>query len=191
MSDHFIHTTEHFQLRAVHEPHVTVTIFETQVGLGQESEVLVRAVVPTPLLRIEGSAVTAYNSELAGVLNVAASHLDVSQVVIGGVRILAHSVHELALTQGWWQNDLQRVEDDLAKIALITTELSEMVEALRTPRVRSTKIPEFSLVEEEAADALIRLLDLCERRGWRIAEAAAAKHMYNKDRSFRHGGKAA
>lgn len=176
MNMHHIHTTQNLQLRAVREPTITVVILEAGTG--------------EPVLRIEGKD-DSYNTEMAGMLNVAASHLDVSQVVIGGVRILAHSVHELALTQGWWQNDLQRVEDDLAKIALITTELSEMVEALRTPRVRSTKIPEFSLVEEEAADALIRLLDLCERRGWRIAEAAAAKHMYNKDRAFRHGGKAA
>lgn len=47
--------------------------------------------------------------------------------------------------------------------------------------------PEGELVE--LADAVIRVMDYCESRGWDLGAAITLKHEYNKTRPFRHGGK--
>lgn len=43
--------------------------------------------------------------------------------------------------------------------------------------------------EEEAADILIRLMDLCEARGIDLARVTLAKMHYNESRPYKHGGK--
>jgi hypothetical protein len=75
------------------------------------------------------------------------------------------------------------------EIALAHTELSELLEGVREGNPPSSKIPEFTKAEAEAADAVIRLMDTCHARGWRLAEAIIAKHEYNLTRSFKHGKK--
>jgi hypothetical protein len=68
-------------------------------------------------------------------------------------------------------------------------ELSELLEGLRYGDPKSDKIPGFTSAEEEAADVLIRLLDMAHARGWRVGEAMAAKHGYNASRPHKHGTK--
>lgn len=75
------------------------------------------------------------------------------------------------------------------KIALIHSEVSEALEAERLGNPPSSKIPEFSGMEEELADAIIRIMNIGERHGFRIAEAMIAKQRYNAARPFKHGGK--
>jgi NTP pyrophosphatase (non-canonical NTP hydrolase) len=99
--------------------------------------------------------------------------------------LLAEAIHATAVSKGWW--DTERNDGEM--IALIHSELSEMLEAIRKPGP-SEHIPEFSGVEEEAADVLIRLLDMSYARGWRIEEAVLAKMRFNETRPYRHGGKA-
>ena len=60
-------------------------------------------------------------------------------------------------------------------------------EALRQGNSSSEHIPEFSAVEEEFADTLIRMMDLSYGRGWRIFEALEAKMNYNAFRIYKHG----
>lgn len=74
-------------------------------------------------------------------------------------------------------------------IALMHSELSEMLEAYRHGNPPSEHIPAFSAVEEELADIVIRVMDHGGARGMRVAEAILAKMDFNANRPIKHGGK--
>lgn len=98
----------------------------------------------------------------------------------------AEKVFENAKNKGFW--DEERNKSEL--LMLIVSELAEVQEALRMPEnQQSEKIPEFTLVEEEIADAFIRLMDFCVGFNYRISEAIIAKHQYNMNRPYKHGKK--
>ena len=71
-------------------------------------------------------------------------------------------------------------------------EVAELNEAARDNALKSPdeKCPAFTKAEIEAADVLIRLLDMAGFHGWRLGEAYEAKMAYNETRPDRHGGKA-
>jgi NTP pyrophosphatase (non-canonical NTP hydrolase) len=75
------------------------------------------------------------------------------------------------------------------KIALIHTELSEALESFRHGDLPSDHIPEFTGSEEEFADAIIRIMNIAQGRGLRVAEALIAKQAFNAARPYKHGGK--
>ena len=50
-------------------------------------------------------------------------------------------------------------------------------------------IPEFSGVEEEFADVVIRIMDYSKQMGLDVAGAVIAKKEFNKNREYKHGGK--
>ena len=97
-----------------------------------------------------------------------------------------NDVHQNAIDNGWWDSD----RNDGELIALIHSELSEVLEALREGNPPSEKIPEFSGAEEELADTVIRIMDMAAARNYRLGEAIEAKIAYNLTREHRHGGKA-
>lgn len=74
-------------------------------------------------------------------------------------------------------------------IALVHSELSEMLEAIRHGNKPSDHIPEFSGAEEEAADVVIRMMNICAYKRWRLSEAIVAKIAFNETRPYQHGGK--
>lgn len=130
--------------------------------------------------------------------------------IVAPWKALAKATHELAESKGWWDEDklAARLENNFlhrdprqasetivtlktfTALALIMSEISEGIEGLRVG-AKSEKIPGFENIEEELADAVIRIMDLGHTRGWRVPEAILAKHSYNATRAYRHGNKAA
>lgn len=74
-------------------------------------------------------------------------------------------------------------------IALIHSEVSECLEALRHDNPASKHVPEISGAEEELADVIIRIMDIAYMHKWNIPKALFLKMEYNKTRPYRHGGK--
>ncbi len=98
---------------------------------------------------------------------------------------VAQEVNNIAIDKGWWEGE--RNEGEL--IALMHSELSEALEAIRKGNPPDDRIPEFSGVEAELADVIIRIMDMAAAKGYRVGEAVVAKINYNKNRPYKHGGK--
>lgn len=117
----------------------------------------------------------------------------------------ASHAHENAASKGWWdaRNELVEVaakhSPELGKfaekaitglaVALTHSELSEGLEGERKD-LMDDKIPEFTAIEAEYADTIIRIMDHAVSRKMRLAEAIVAKMRMNATRSHMHGGKA-
>jgi NTP pyrophosphatase (non-canonical NTP hydrolase) len=108
---------------------------------------------------------------------------------------MAADAFEIARKHGFW-DDAGSAEEkglrnyfDTTKICLMHSELSEAMEGLRKGTM-SDKIPEFTSVEEELADTVIRIMSFAHGRNLRVAEAVIAKMRYNANRLYKHGGKA-
>ncbi len=98
---------------------------------------------------------------------------------------MADSAYATAVEKGWEDKPATVLEH----IAMIHSEAGEATNAYRDHNPRSDKIPQFSQVEEELADVVIRVFQLCSREKWNIGGAIHAKAEYNKTREKKHGGK--
>ena len=96
----------------------------------------------------------------------------------------AAQVFSAMTANGFWQGEQSNFS---SKTALVHSELSEMLEANRKSIEADDKIPEFTGEEAEAADTIIRLLDMAGRYKWRLGEAITAKMLFNLTRPFKHG----
>lgn len=116
----------------------------------------------------------------------------------------ARFAHRTALEKGWWKKEdaiLEKLKghpelieafllaQDGKNIALFTAEASEALEAMRHGNPPDDHLPDFKGTEAELADIIIRIMDVSQRRGWRVAEAVVAKMNYNANRPAMHGGK--
>lgn len=96
-------------------------------------------------------------------------------------------VYQWARGKGWWEDGDNRNKAEL--IALMHSELSEALEGLRHGNPPDDKIPEFSALEAEFADVIIRIMDMSAAFKLRVGSAIVAKMAYNETRAHKHGGK--
>lgn len=113
---------------------------------------------------------------------------------------MAHEVHCTNQINGWWEDRVAiaaahpngKHQVILAALALVTTEISEAVEAVRKHDPTTwadTKTKDT--FARELAGATLRIMDLAAWTGVDLGEAIRAELEANKARGHRHGGKAA
>jgi hypothetical protein len=97
---------------------------------------------------------------------------------------LSTQIHRAMVIKGFWEG----AQDNFgSKIALLHSEVTELLEANRNNIQHDDKIPEFTGEEAEAADTFIRLADMSGNYRWRFGEAIVAKMLHNLSRPYKHG----
>jgi NTP pyrophosphatase (non-canonical NTP hydrolase) len=104
-------------------------------------------------------------------------------VFAGAFLSMQNDVHQTAVDKGWHEEE----RNDGEVLCLIHSEVSEALEALRAGNPPDDKIPEFSGLEAELADVVIRIMDYAGKKNLRVAGAIIAKAQFNKGRDYKHG----
>ena len=91
---------------------------------------------------------------------------------------LCDEAYATARSKGWHEEE----RETGTLLALVHSEVSEALEADRKG--------DQEKFEEELADVLIRIFDLCGSKGIDLEDAIETKMEKNKARSYKHGGKA-
>lgn len=102
-------------------------------------------------------------------------------VIAGGLRDIAQQAHITAQQHGFWDQDASYPLIDIAliKLALITSEIGEAVEAAR--------VGSWGDFAEELADICIRVFDLAGALDIDIQTEIISKMAYNQGRPHMHG----
>lgn len=122
-------------------------------------------------------------------------------------------VHQVSKERGWWDKPHKT---DLECVALMVSELAEVIEELRLDPARppiyqvssinaagnfdipvqvTPEDPDWNPhlktegVAVELADCILRIFDFAEFHGLPLIQALQLKNEYNKTRSYRHGKK--
>lgn len=105
-------------------------------------------------------------------------------VITGALQDCVFLCYRCAVEKGWWDDP----RSDGECIALMHSELSEALEALRTdPNAPCDKGIPITALEEELADLLIRVFDFAGRHNLDLAKALVEKYKYNLTRPYKHG----
>lgn len=106
-------------------------------------------------------------------------------LLANAINVLAGDCYKNSKVHGFWDEGYNRNKPEM--ISLMHAELSECLEYLRNGNKISDHIPDFSGVEEELADVLIRVFDFAGGFHLRLGEALIAKMKFNEGRPTKHG----
>lgn len=98
--------------------------------------------------------------------------------------LLSQAIYRWAVEKGFRVDGVDRNIGEV--LALVHSEISEATKAMRCGNPPDQHLPQYSSVEVELADAIIRIMDVAYARGWRVAEALIDKITFNKTRPYRH-----
>lgn len=105
------------------------------------------------------------------------------QQQISILQSMQEHAHSTAREHGFWNNQSAlAVDTQLVKLALITSEVGEAIEASRKADMVNLR--------EELADIIIRILDFAEALGFNMTTAILEKMTVNDNREYMHGKQA-
>jgi NTP pyrophosphatase (non-canonical NTP hydrolase) len=119
-------------------------------------------------------------------MNSNSDYIPVRELEVLAIDNLCNTINDWAEKKGW-NEEKDSVDRKLAEMMLMTTEIAEAAEGVRSKvTMMDDKIPDFSSEEAELADLMIRVFHYCGRRGLRLGLAIQQKHLYNISRPYRH-----